>query len=350
MRKHIILVTLLALLVGLNATPLWAQGTGAVKGVVKDASGKPLEGATVELISPDTGKKVTLKTNAKGEYSSIGVAATTYDISVLKDGKLLDKVSKVPIVPGDEPRVVNFDLSTKQPVMSEEQKKQVEEVQKHNEKVKTLNASLTEARAKEASGNYDEAITILQQATQVDPKQDLVWFNLGDAQRGAKKYTDAIESYQKAIAIKGTVGAYHNNLADAYAKAGQTDKAVQEYAAAVAAEPANAATYYFNEGAVFTNTGKTEEAVVAFDNAIKTDPTKAAAYYWKGVNLMAKATTKGDKMVAPDGTAQAFNKYLELEPTGQYADAAKQMLGMIGASVETSYGKAKTPAKKKPQQ
>ena len=75
---------------------------------------------------------------------------------------------------------------------------------------------------------------MLQQATQVDPNQDLVWFSLGDAQRGAKKYPDAIESYQKAIAIKSTVGAYHNNLADAYAKSGQTEKAVQEYAAAAA--------------------------------------------------------------------------------------------------------------------
>jgi tetratricopeptide (TPR) repeat protein len=340
MKKHISLVLLVVFALSLNAIPLWAQATGGVKGVVHDPSGKPVEGATVELFSSDTGRKYDVKTNSKGEYSSIGIAAGTYDISLMKDGKLLDKMTKVPIEPGGEARVVNFDL--KQAAgMTEEQKKQVEEVQKHNEKVKTLNSSLTQAKTLEAAGNWDEAITVLQQATQVDPNQDLVWFSLGDAQRGAKKYTDAIESYQKAIAIKPTVGAYHNNLADAYAKSGQTDKAIQEYNAAAAAEPANAATYYFNEGAVFTNTGKTEEAVTAFDNAIKADPKKAAAYYWKGVNLMAKATTKGDKMVAPDGTAQAFNKYLELDPNGQYADPAKQMLAMIGASVETTYGKTK---------
>ena len=38
------------------------------------------------------------------------------------------------------------------------------------------------------------------------------------------------------------------------------------------------------------------------------------------------------------GTAEAFQKYLELQPTGTYADAAKQMLTSIGASVETSFG------------
>jgi tetratricopeptide (TPR) repeat protein len=344
MKKHICLVALFALLLGLSTAPLWAQA-GTVKGVVKDQNGKPMEGATVEVVNSEVGRKYDLKTNSKGEYGSIGIVDGTYDVILFKDGQQLDKVASVPVIPGD-PRIINFDLSKNKgtpaaPVMTEEQMKQREAAQKQNEKVKTLNASIAQAKTLEGAGNWDEAINVLQQATQVDSTQDLVWFNLGDAQRGAKKYPEAIESYQKAIAIKSTVGAYHNNLADAYVKSGQTDKAVQEYAAAAAAEPANAATYYYNEGAIFTNTGKTDEAVAAFDNAIKADPTKATAYYWKGVNLMAKATTKGDKMVAPDGTAQAFNKYLELDPNGQFADPAKQMLAMIGASVETSYGKTK---------
>jgi hypothetical protein len=46
-------------------------------------------------------------------------------------------------------------------------------------------------------------------------------------------------------------------------------------------------------------------------------------------------------MTAPPGTAEAFNKYLELQPQGTYADAAKQMLASIGATVETSFGKGK---------
>ena len=114
---------------------------------------------------------------------------------------------------------------------------------------------------------------------------------------------------------------------------------MQEWATAAQNDPTNAASYYFNEGAVLTNTGKLDEAIAAFDKALQADPTRADAYYWKGVDLMGKATTKGDKMVAPEGTAEAFNKYLELAPTGKYADPAKQMLASIGASVETSYGK-----------
>jgi tetratricopeptide (TPR) repeat protein len=139
-------------------------------------------------------------------------------------------------------------------------------------------------------------------------------------------------------------------LADAYAKSGQTDKAVAEYAAAAQAEPANAATYYFNEGAVFTNTGKIDEAIAAFDKAIQADPNRAEAYYYKGINMMGKATTgKDGKFVAPPGTTDAFQKYLELKPDGPLAQNAKDMLASLGSAVQTTFGKQKSsPTKKNP--
>ena len=350
MKKHISLVILLTFLVAISAAPVWAQFTGTVKGVAKDESGKPIQGATVELLNAENGRKATLKTNSKGEYFSIGIAAGTYKFSLIVDGKVVSSADKVPVQAGEE-RVIDFDLAKDRglkPGISEEQQKKIAEVQKHNEKIKGLNAQLAEAKQLQTAGNYDQAITILQQAAQVEPTQDVIWANLGEAQRGAKKYPDAIESYQKAIALKPTSGPYHSALADALAKSGQTDKGVAEWATAVQNDPANAGAYYFNEGAVLTNTGKVDEAIAAFDKALQADPTRADAYYWKGIDLMNKATTKGDKMVTPPGTAEAFNKYLELAPTGKYADNAKQILASIGAPVETTYGKSKTAPKKKP--
>ena len=350
MKKHISLVILLTFLVAISAAPVWAQFTGTVKGVAKDESGKPIQGATVELLNAENGRKATLKTNSKGEYFSIGIAAGTYKFSLIVDGKVVSSADKVPVQAGEE-RVIDFDLAKDRglkPGISEEQQKKIAEVQKHNEKIKGLNAQLAEAKQLQTAGNYDQAITILQQAAQVEPTQDVIWANLGEAQRGAKKYPEAIESYQKAIALKPTNGPYHSALADALAKSGQTDKAVAEWATAVQNDPTNAGAYYFNEGAVLTNTGKVDEAIAAFDKALQADPKRADAYYWKGIDLMGKATVKGDKMIAPAGTAEAFNKYLELEPNGKYADPAKQMLASIGATVETSYGKGKTAPKKKP--
>jgi tetratricopeptide (TPR) repeat protein len=115
---------------------------------------------------------------------------------------------------------------------------------------------------------------------------------------------------------------------------------------AAQADPTSAGQYYFNTGAVLTNAGKVDQALVAFDKVISLDPSRADAYYWKGVNLIGKATLQGDKMVAPPGTAEAFQKYLELQPSGTYADAAKQMLASIGSSVETNFGKKKQQPKK----
>ena len=89
-----------------------------------------------------------------------------------------------------------------------------------------------------------------------------------------------------------------------------------------------------------------DAAIVAFDKVIAADPNRAAAYYWKGVNMIGKATLKGDKMVAPEGTAEAFQKYLEIEPTGTFAQPAKDMLASIGASIETTYGTKKKAVKK----
>lgn len=349
MKKYIYSVAAL-FVVSMCATPLWAQMEGAIKGVVTDQAGKPIANATVRLYNPDTGRKYDIKTNDKGEYRSIGIYIGTYKATLLVNGNPVDEHNGVPIF-AEQEQVVPFDLAKdlgSTGGVSDEQRKKVEEAQKQNDKIKGLNASLQQAKDLEGAGNYDQAITILQQATQVDPNQDLVWAYLGDAQRGAKKYSDAVDSYQKALALKPTSGPYMSQLADAYAKSGQTDKAIQQYAAAAQADPQNAAAYYFNEGAVLTNTGKIDDAIAAFDKSLQLDPNRADAYYWKGVDLIGKATMKDNKMVAPQGTAEAFNKYLELQPTGKYADAAKQMLAQIGASVETSYGKPKSSGKKKP--
>lgn len=343
MKKYLNFSLMLLLLV-VCAAPVWAQITGVVKGVVTDTNGKPIVGATIELVGTQTGTKYTLKTNSKGAFYSVGIALGVYRATLYINGQEVDSHGNV-VVEATGEREIPFDLA-KDAAMAAEQGKAAAAAQAQNTKIKGLNATLKQAKDLEGAGNYDQAVAILQQATQVDPNQDLVWAYLGDAQRGAKKYTDAIESYQKALAIKPNNGPYLGQLADAYAKAGQTDKAIENYAAAAQADPANAAQYYYNEGAVLTNTGKADEAIAAFDKAIQLDPNRADAYYWKGIDLMGKATTKDNKMVAPPGTAEAFNKYLELQPTGKYADAAKQMLASMGASVDTSYGKAKSGKKK----
>ena len=84
-----------------------------------------------------------------------------------------------------------------------------------------------------------------------------------------------------------------------------------------------------------------KKAIEAFDKAIAADPNNADAYYWKGQALLGMAKMEGDKMVAPQGTEEAFKKYLDLKPDGPNAQTAKDVLAQLGAKVETTYGKKK---------
>lgn len=367
MKQRLMICMLAVLAAALMVPAAWSQSMATVKGKCLDVSGKPIVGATVEYANQDTGQKYNLKTNKKGEFFSLGVAPGKYKVSLIQDGKVLFYFNGVQVQLGQDENVTDFNLQKEQASakqraesqMTPQQKEQQEKVQKENATIKSLNEKLAAAAAAEQAGNFDQAIAVLKEATTIDPNRDLLWFKLGDAYRDAagkqtdatqkaQMYNDAITAYQKAVAIKPNDGAYLNNLGDVQAKAGKVDDAIKTFTQAAQADPLHAAQYYFNLGAVLTNTGKVDDAVQAFDKAIAADPNKADAYYWKGVNLLGKATTdKSGKMTAPPGTAEAFNKYLELQPSGPYADAAKQMLSSIGASVETSFGKGKKKAIKR---
>jgi tetratricopeptide (TPR) repeat protein len=299
-------------------------------------------------------------------------------VKLSKDGKDIYSFNKVHV--GLDEKDLDFDMRKEQAISAKAQGKTPEElakekadaekaVKEHNT-LATLNEKLKAAGASIDGGDYETAIATLNDANQIDSSRDPIWALLGDAYRLSgpkqtdpaekqKRYELAIASYQKAIDLRGAseqakkdpnnnqkTAADYNNLADACAKSNKTEDAVANYNKAIELDPAHQSMYLFNEGAVFTNSGKVDEAIAAFDKVIAADPTRATAYYWKGVNLLAKATLQGDKMVAPDGTAEAFQKYLELAPTGQFADAAKGMLASIGATVETGFGTKKKPPKK----
>jgi tetratricopeptide (TPR) repeat protein len=351
MKRYIMLSMFLVLLLGFSAVSVVAQTTG-IKGVCKDTEGKFITDGVVEVTNADNGRKMSAKTDKNGEYHIIGLTPGTYNATLSRNGKQVDAVSKIPIGVGDNPSVdfdLKKDLAKAGP--SEEQLKQQQELTKQNEKIKGLNARLAEVRDLEKAGNYDQAVTMMQEATTADPTKDLLWAYLGEAYVGAKKYPEAIEAYQKALAIKPDSVIYHNALANAYNKANQPDKAVAEYTTAAQMDPANAATAYFNIGIVNYNANKSDDALAAFDKAIQLDPNRADAYYYKGMSLLPKATLGKDGKYAPvPGTVEAFQKYLDLKPDGPLAQNAKDTIALLGGTVETSFGKQKsTPAKKKPQ-
>ena len=381
MKQRLLMLMLVVAVAALCVPPVFAQATGTVKGVCKDMEGKPIAGANLEWVNTDNGRKYNLKTNKKGEYFSLGIEIGKYKVTLTQDGKQLDSVNNFPV--GGEEVTLDFDLkksqveAAQQKGITPEQLKQMQEQQakaaKETNTVKVLNEKLAVANQAMQTGDFETAVNTLNEATQMDPTRDLLWARLGDAHLSsapkqtdaaekAKRYTDAVSDYQKAIDLKKKVmetspkpedakslAAYYNNLGQAEARTGQLEESVKAYDQAAALNPPGAAQYYYNQGAVLTNSGKVDEANAAFDKSIAADPTKAEAYYQKGVNLINKATTdpKTGKVIPAPGTAEALNKYLELQPTGQFAEGAKGMLQYIGSSIETSYGSSKKKPTKK---
>jgi tetratricopeptide (TPR) repeat protein len=346
MNKKIALVLFLAITATLLTVRVAAQGQlSTVKGHCVDMNGNPIANALVTLENKDSARTIKLKTNRKGDYFTIGAFPGHYIITLFgTDGKELYHFKGV-LITDQQENVIDFDMKKEAAAAgaSPEALKKIEEAKKQNAKIEGLNAMLQEAFDDRKNGQFDAAIEVMKKATTDTPTIAVLWVSLADSYLGAKQYPDAITSYKKAIELAGATDPqyadYLNNLGTAYSKSGDNDSALKQFDAAAAANPTGAAQYYYNAGAVLTNGGQADAANALFDKAIAADPTKADAYFQKGVNLFGKATTdsKGT-VVAPAGTAEALNKYLELAPTGTYADAAKQILQTIGAKFQTSVG------------
>ncbi|MCZ2078972.1 MAG: tetratricopeptide repeat protein [Bryobacteraceae bacterium] len=354
------------LLTGLS----WAQ-TSSIAGVVKGEDGKGLKDALVKIERKDIKGNYKVKTNKKGEYFHAGLPLGVYKITLEVGGRDVDQVDNVRTRLGD-PTEINFDLQQMKArrdamqkaaetgqlsqeqmrEMSPEQRaameKQLKERQQQLAKNKELNAAFNEGMEALKTKNFEAAVQGFTKASELDPKQHVVWGNMAEAymglggqKTGAEQeaaFTKAMEAYGKAIELNPSDAAYHNNYALALARQKKFAEAQAELEKAAQLNPPGAGQYYYNLGAVLVNTGQIEPAGEAFKKAIEADPNYANAQYQYGVYLVSKATTTPDgKIVPPPGTKEAFEKYLQLDPSGPFADAAKGMLSSMEATVQTEY-------------
>ena len=348
----------------------WGQ-TGSLSGDVKDPDGKPMVGALVKIERTDIKGNYKVKTDKKGHYFHAGLPLGTYNVILEVEGRDVDRVNGVHTKLGDEVPI-NFNMAeakAKQQALAKaaetgqltkEQErgmsaaekaaleKQTKERSAAMQKNKALNDAFNTGREALTAKQWDAAVQAFQKGSEIDPNQHMIWAYLADAYSGlaATKsgqeqqdaYAKAIEAYNKAIALKPDDAAYHNNYALLLARAGKMDEAKGELQKAAQLEPAAAGKYYYNLGAVLVNTGKTAEAEDFFKKAIEADPNYAPAQFQYATALSAKLVTKPDGSVeAPPGMKEALEKYLQLDPNGQFAEAAKGMLQMVGGKIETKY-------------
>ena len=357
-----------------------AVGAASIHGHITNAAGMPVNKGEVRLTTDRTSDAKDRKYQYKfpieptGDYKGTGIVPGNYVVFVFQDDKSMDFNESVVFANGDD-KQVDFDMSRADYIakMSPEDKKALEEYKKknaeivqNNAKVQNLNALLLQARADNKAGNYDAAMTAMQQATASKPDEAILWIALGDAQQGSadaaakaakaagtpatdpaimQKYTDAATSYKKAVDLNAAskkpvadvTGVGYSQLGQVYAKQGNAKDAADAYDQAAKAAPASAGSYYYNEAVTLYKAQKMPEAAAAADKAIAADPKKADAYYIKVEALAPGITTNAGKYVAPPGLVDAANSYLELAPTGAYAAEMKGLLGELGEQVKSGF-------------
>ena len=385
MKKYFVFTAIAALLFALGSIPVWAQ-TAQVEGTVTEA-GKPLPNVNVTLTS-QTGRVLKIKTDKNGKFVLVGAPYGTYELEITSSsGEKLFHQKEIAVAPGTTSAVstMTIDISEKKPEPSatgpgtgqsvpgqtgqtgepgkpgqqpKYTKEQIEEIKKQNEKATNTNTLIKQALDAMNAKNWQEAVPLLQQLVTIDPnnwqyQQALAnsYFNLQQWEQAADAYQKGIQAAEANTAVdpknpasdpakkKAALGQMLTNQGNAYLKLHKNKEAVDDYTKAASLDP-NPATAYFNLCATQYNTGNTEGALQACDKAIAADPNKADAYFIKGSLLVAGSTMdKEGKMIAPSGTADALNKYLELAPDGPHANDVKQMLAAIGAKIETTYKK-----------
>jgi Tfp pilus assembly protein PilF len=349
--------------------------TGSMEGDIKGPDGKPMLGTMVKIDRTDIKAHYQVKTDKKGHYFHAGLPLGSYNVAVEVSGKDVPIAQGVRLRGGDPTNVPgdltksggDADAAAAQlaandatrgltPAQKAEQEKVNKEREEALKKNKELNDAFNGGIAAAQNKQWDQAVAAFTKASDMDPKQHVVWAQLAEAEvnfAGTKSGAEAdaamqkgLDAYAKAIELKTDDAGYHNNYALSLAKAKKYPEAQAELTKAATLDPPNAGRYYYNLGALLVNSSQNEPAGDAFKKAIESDPNYADAQYQYGVYLLSKASIDAAGKVTPvAGTAEAFQKYLQLKPDGPFAESAKSMLATFGQTIDTSY-KNPTPAKK----
>jgi tetratricopeptide (TPR) repeat protein len=353
------------------ALPAAAQYTSNISGVATDQNGKPMADFLVLLKLKETGTTITVKTDKNGLYRQVGVRPGIYELTLKSKDKDQVIVQGLQcLVTGELDNRCDVDLrkliAGETPEEEAARKKQEEDLKKFQnmkaaftdgqtkvEEADQARAEMMKAPADQraamqpkVAGLYQEALHNFELAQQAapdkDPNMHLVFAKQGYANEMLGNYDAAVADYQKAVELKPTSADYYNMLSLALARAGKVPEAMQACEKAASLDPAKGSTGWMNLGVVLYNSNHLAEAVEPLKKATALNPAAADPWYLLGASLLATMQTKqeGEKLtyVVTPGTAEAYQKYLQLAPNGRFAGEAKaalQALQSLGAGVDT---------------
>jgi tetratricopeptide (TPR) repeat protein len=287
---------------------------------VKDASGKPIEGAKISIDADANNRHFETKSDKKGEFVQIGLPPGAYKVTAEKD-----KLGAAPVpvqvrIGGGAPITLVLGAGGA-PGMTPEA------AAKNAELKKTFEEGVAASRA----GNHDAAITAFTHAAELNASCYDCYYNIAFSESQKKDYDKAEAAYKKAIELKADYAEAYNGLANIYNATRKFDQAAaasakaMELSGGAAAGAAGGgggnADAMFNQGVILWNAGKIADAKKQFEGAIAANPSHAEAHYQLGMALVNEGNLPG--------AATEFETYLKLAPTGPNAATAKGILGTL---------------------
>jgi tetratricopeptide (TPR) repeat protein len=298
-------------------SPAFAQSTGMIRGVVKDAAGKPVEGAKVNIDSEANNRHFDTKSDKKGEFLQIGLAPGPYKVTAEKD-KVASAPTPVTV------RIANASPITLVLGGGGAGGASPEAAAKSAALKKTFEEGVAASRA----GNHDAAIASFQAAAELNPNCFDCYYNIAFSESQKKDWDKAEVAYKKAIELKADYAEAYSGLANVYNASRKFDlaaaasaKAMELSGSAPGALAGGNADAMFNQGVILWNAGKIAEAKKQFEGAVAANPNHAESHYQLGMALV----NEGNLAAA----ATEFETYLKLAPTGPNAATAKGILGSL---------------------
>jgi tetratricopeptide (TPR) repeat protein len=315
-------IVLIALLVGWS----FAGAQSAARRIlidVKDTAGKPVEKVTITITSQERGdfKKV-YTTNKKGQSGFLlPVEIKALNFLLQKE----DFQSHQETITLAAVQVSKEDLSYQIPFvlyrvteLNPDQRRHAREVDDtalgfFNKGIELFNA-----------GQFADAIAQFESAVQVKPDFVEALENLAASHFRTEQYEKAIAAAQKAVDINPQSVQMVKLISVAYSKLGNETKAV-EYQEKLKSFPDAefSAEELYNMGVIEANKGNDVEAAKYFEKAALAKPDFALAHYHLGLCHFRLNNLSGAKT--------ELEKYLSLEPEGDNAKTAKEILASIGS-------------------
>ena len=314
--RHLWLVACAALVAMAITLPAAAQSTGMIRGVVKDASGKTVEGAKVIIEGEGNNRRFEAKSDKKGEFVQIGLAPGPYKVTAEKDKA------------ASQPSMVSVRIAAGAPltlVIGAGGGASPEAAAKNAELKKTFEEGVAASRA----GNHDDAIAKFMRAAELNTNCYDCYYNIAYSQAQKKDLEKAEAAYKKAIEMKPDYAEAYSGLANIYNMQRKFDEASAASAKAMELSGGGAAggagggnpDALFNQGVILWNAGKIADAKKQFEATIAAKPDHAEAHYQLGMALVNEGNLAG--------AGAEFEKYVQLAPNGPNAATAKGILATI---------------------